>query len=488
MARPQALQVTEPQRCGNTGEDTCEQCHGVHCAAAAPAARPCKPGLAFHQTWAVGSNAPGIWLAPGGNNGPSAAPENEITLNLLRFMAISRHYCSNIFKKFTQYRGANRAQSTSLVTQLWGIRRLAWLKIFLVTWFVLLWPSQTSADIGTVIGLKQGAKILRAGSPQTVRTGMGVASGDTIKTDGSGLVQMVFTDGTKIAIGSNATMVVDVTMLRGNRKAKSFAVQALGGSFRFISGNSRKKAYSIRTPTATMAVRGTIFDLWVVSRSQSAMLVLDGTVQLCGLNGGCRSTGRQCSMLATTSQGAVGQPANQETYDNALRDGFPFVTAQEPLLAPLQVDVGGCAQEVAPIKIKHSDAKAPRRTRTQSAGVAAAAAPKEKPPPEPTKKQNKSGHQDGSIPGGQSKNKDGFGNPGKGKTNRSGQGDGTNPGGQSRNAGGTGNPGKGTANRSGGKQGARTGETPKDNGKSENTAKGKGRGQEESNGRNRGKG
>ncbi|WP_253762759.1 FecR domain-containing protein [Ruegeria sp. HKCCD4884] len=227
---------------------------------------------------------------------------------------------------------------------------MSWLKIVLVLCFVVIMPLQAVASIGKVISAKQGAQLIREGKAQPVYSGMDVVSGDTISTDRTGLIQIVFVDDTKIAIGPNARMVLDVTLLRGNRKAKNFAVQALGGSFRFISGKSRKRAYSIKTPSATMAVRGTTFDMWVVSEQQSAMLVLEGTVRMCGLNGSCRSSGRQCSMYATGGGGAVGRPASQAQYEQALQSGFPFVQSQEGLLPPLQVRVEGCAGEAAPIR------------------------------------------------------------------------------------------------------------------------------------------
>lgn len=249
-----------------------------------------------------------------------------------------------------------------------------WLRSLLVICCVLLLPSQVLAEIGKVIGVKQGAQVTRAGKTQPLQAGMGVASGDSISTDRSGVVQIVFVDETKIAIGPNARMMLDVTMLRGNQKAKSFAVQALGGSFRFISGKSKKRAYSINTPTATMAVRGTTFDLWVVPGTQSAMLVLQGRVEMCGQSGNCREAGRQCSLLATTQAGNVGSPADQENYDKALKNGFPFAQSQEQLLAPLQIEFGGCGTDTLPPPPQRSEARETSREPSRQGGVQSAAA------------------------------------------------------------------------------------------------------------------
>ena len=262
---------------------------------------------------------------------------------------------------------------------------LVWYKTVLVLCVVLILPTTVGANIGKVISAKPGAQVTRAGAAQPLRSGMEVASGDAITTDRNGVVQLVFVDETKIAIGPNSHMVLDVTMLRGNRKAKNFAVQALGGSFRFISGKSRKRAYSVKTPSATMAVRGTTFDMWVASGQQSAMLVLQGTVQMCGLQGSCRSTGRQCSLYATSSGGSVGRPVDQAQYDKALQLGFPFVQSQAGLLPPLQIEIDGCERESAPVFRVKANRAEPVRTRPARAEVrdSVRSSPTARPEPEP---------------------------------------------------------------------------------------------------------
>ncbi|TMV10400.1 iron dicitrate transport regulator FecR [Ruegeria sediminis] len=177
---------------------------------------------------------------------------------------------------------------------------------------------------------------------------MAVNSGDAITTDGSGVVQIIFSDETKIAVGPNARMVLDVTMMRGNQAAKNFAVKALGGSFRFISGKSKKSAYSIETPTATMGVRGTIFDFWVLGQRQSSLVILEGTVRMCGQRGACSLVRGQCALVATSPRGQIGRPVDNTQAARALRAGFPFIMSQTVLSEPFRADVGGCASLMEP--------------------------------------------------------------------------------------------------------------------------------------------
>ncbi|WP_157770174.1 FecR domain-containing protein [Ruegeria marisrubri] len=177
---------------------------------------------------------------------------------------------------------------------------------------------------------------------------MEVNSGDAITTDASGVVQVIFSDETKIAVGPNARMVLDVSMMRGNQTAKNFAVKALGGSFRFISGKSRRPVYKIQTPTATMGVRGTVFDLWVLDQRQSSMVILEGSVRMCSSRGFCSLVRGQCKMAATSPNGRVGRPADHLQAARALRSGFPFLMSQSALTDPFRVEVGGCSNLTEP--------------------------------------------------------------------------------------------------------------------------------------------
>ncbi len=225
---------------------------------------------------------------------------------------------------------------------------MAWFKILAFCGLFSLFPGEAFATIGKVIGVQQGAELTSGGKTRRISAGMNVATGDTISTDSKGLVQIVFNDETKIAVGPNARMVLDVTMLRGGKKAKSFAVQTLGGSFRFISGKSKKSAYVVKTPTSTMGVRGTVFDLWVVGDKQSSLVMLEGVVRMCGLSGRCKSIRGQCSIVATNAQGRVGRPIDKRQAARALNAGFPFITSQNTLLQPFRVDISGCASITDP--------------------------------------------------------------------------------------------------------------------------------------------
>ena len=220
--------------------------------------------------------------------------------------------------------------------------------IFVIYSFCLLFYVPAAyAEIGKVLEIKPGATLTTDGRSLNLRVGMPVDTGDVIRTNGTGIVQLIFTDQTKVAVGPNASMVLDVSMMRGGNRAKNFTIKALGGGFRFISGNSKKSAYKITTPTATMGIRGTTFDFWVLDQRQTSLALLKGSVRMCG-RGGCRNVKDRCELVATSPRGKVAAPRDNEEAERMLVNGFPFILSQSSLRESLRANVGTCDQYLTP--------------------------------------------------------------------------------------------------------------------------------------------
>lgn len=119
-------------------------------------------------------------------------------------------------------------------------------------------------DVATATG-QVGDRGLEVGSP--------VYMGDEVRTDGQGEAQLLFQDGTRMVVGPNSSLVLDEFVFRSQAQENSFAVRALGGTFRFISGEQPKDAYLIQTPSATIGVRGTVFDFSVTAQQTDVILL-----------------------------------------------------------------------------------------------------------------------------------------------------------------------------------------------------------------------
>ena len=118
--------------------------------------------------------------------------------------------------------------------------------------------STTSAlagdGVGEAVAVIDAASATGLVGERTLAVGSRVFIGDLVKTDGVGEAQLLFADGTKMVVGANSSLVIDEILFRSDASENKFAVRALGGAFRFISGNSGDSSYSIRTPTATIGV------------------------------------------------------------------------------------------------------------------------------------------------------------------------------------------------------------------------------------------
>ncbi len=134
--------------------------------------------------------------------------------------------------------------------------------------------SYAQVPIGNVAGVTPAAIAALGGQEVTVVQGIDLFEGQTIVTNERGIVQIVFVDETRMVVGPNSELVIERYLMQSPDTVGAFVANALGGTFRFISGNSPSNAYSIRTPAGTIGVRGTVFDLTVLQ--QIAMMLYGG--------------------------------------------------------------------------------------------------------------------------------------------------------------------------------------------------------------------
>ncbi len=108
-----------------------------------------------------------------------------------------------------------------------------------------------------------------------------VYSGDEVATDQVGQAQIRFVDNTHFVVGPNSRAVIDDFLFKPDGTATDVALNAVKGTFRFITGKSPKEVYSIKTPTMSIVVRGTIVDLHVLGSGESIASWQEGSGQAC---------------------------------------------------------------------------------------------------------------------------------------------------------------------------------------------------------------
>ncbi len=65
-------------------------------------------------------------------------------------------------------------------------------------------------------------------------------------------------------------------------------INLTAGALRFITGKADHHAYEIVTPTATIGVRGTVFDVYTKPDGEMAVAMIDGAIEVCPKVGLCR--------------------------------------------------------------------------------------------------------------------------------------------------------------------------------------------------------
>lgn len=214
-----------------------------------------------------------------------------------------------------------------------------------VSWLVVLvWAGVAAAQdvVGEVVTVAEGARLERDGRQFAMAPKVSILSGDAITTNASGTVQLQFLDETRVVIGPNSQFVARDIRMRRNGRAQRFAVNTVGGTFRFLSGNSAKNVYDIRTPSATMGVRGTQFDFAVERRTNTSLVMFDGEVQLCGAGRVCYAVSGSCATIRAGAQGVNPDPVEAGAKAALLRRQFPFTQSQNRLQGGFRTSLLGC--------------------------------------------------------------------------------------------------------------------------------------------------
>jgi hypothetical protein len=200
-------------------------------------------------------------------------------------------------------------------------------------------PAAFAAGEGTAVGVNPDAVAQLNSTDRILEVGADVSVGERIVTGSEGQVQIVFDDDTRLVVGPHSTLLIETYLMASSNTAQQLTINALGGSFRFITGNSPKPAYSIRTPTAAIAVRGTEFDI-IVERGDTKVMLYEGALQLCNPGGLCQEVTRRCE-VAAASRDAVSLFVRNDPQRLPLCYQFRYARFQAPLLPPFRV--GGAA-------------------------------------------------------------------------------------------------------------------------------------------------
>ena len=114
---------------------------------------------------------------------------------------------------------------------------------------------------------------------------------EVIKTAADSASELVFRDDTTLTIGPNAEVTLDTFVFDPDPTKGKVIINQTIGTIRFVSGKLAKQVYEIRTPTATIGIRGTVFTVTVAANGATTVSVTQGAVAVTNAAGVSQTVG-----------------------------------------------------------------------------------------------------------------------------------------------------------------------------------------------------
>lgn len=155
-----------------------------------------------------------------------------------------------------------------------------------ITWVLLIASSLFSSDVGKITSIKGSAVIDRNGASLVGSLGAKLKQKDIISTKEKSKVQVIFNDKTIINIGKNSKFSISDYLFEDN-KTPIARFSLLKGAIRTVTGKIGKIApnrFTIKTKTATIGIRGTIFSILMQEDGSSEVFCTFGAISVEGKN------------------------------------------------------------------------------------------------------------------------------------------------------------------------------------------------------------
>jgi ferric-dicitrate binding protein FerR (iron transport regulator) len=140
--------------------------------------------------------------------------------------------------------------------------------------------AEAQQRIGAAALVRNEVVQVRGAATSPISLGDSIVRNEVVRTGTDSNAKVVFLDNTNLAIGAGSTVTMDRFVFSGGETAAQVGVNVVRGALRFSSGSSNARAYDVRTPVATIGVRGTILDLRHVNGVTTVALV-EGAATVC---------------------------------------------------------------------------------------------------------------------------------------------------------------------------------------------------------------
>src|SRR5262245_39889605 len=130
--------------------------------------------------------------------------------------------------------------------------------------------------VGVAASVENRVEGVLAGAVEKLSAGSEVFHTQLVRTGEASKAGLRFLDDTTLSLSAQSEIKLDRFVYQGG-KTGSLIVQLPRGLMRFVTGTMDHKGYSIRTPIATIGVRGTDFQ-WLVRGDRMTALLASGAI------------------------------------------------------------------------------------------------------------------------------------------------------------------------------------------------------------------
>ena len=228
------------------------------------------------------------------------------------------------------------------------------------TWLAMAGPlaAATGDPIGSATTVKNQVSAEFESENRSLAIGDSVYQNELIQVGTDSIGELVLNDDTMLALGPGSKMLLDKFVYNGEKKSGDVLLDIVRGTFRFITGVATKRSYRIRTPSAAITGRGTIFDVYAAPDDSIWLLLIEGGVRACSDRGDCEDLEKPGMIIRAKSDGTIEKPAHWASLSGKTFDfgtAFPFMVNApnidpSPLLTREQVEKAKAPTKSTPKK------------------------------------------------------------------------------------------------------------------------------------------
>jgi len=167
--------------------------------------------------------------------------------------------------------------------------------------------SLAQSHIGSAATARNQVEGIIGSETQPIVAGTTLFQNERVRTGDESQAQLVFLDKTDLSVGPKSEVTLNRFVYNPDRGTGRVSIEASRGVFRFVTGAQDKKNYEVKTPIATIEVKGTEFHL-LVEQNYIVIALVHGALRIVTVRGPVVLLNRPGTTVTISADGRVDGP------------------------------------------------------------------------------------------------------------------------------------------------------------------------------------